>query len=193
MPVVRADVVEGQSIDNRGSIQTTSAFGKHAMGEFKGPNMEMNALRHVCSQEVVTDPHPETYTQSLLYIPNENLVAVESNASSVQTNGQDIKESKRKVTPSLDSLDCENNFILSGSIVECWESNVIPLLNDSDEHVNNLFQTFGINEILPNIAITLKRRENITDLVIIRKTLSFVGGMLLVLWGRRQYVIWIPL
>ncbi|GFV25924.1 hypothetical protein TNCV_2920351 [Trichonephila clavipes] len=27
MPVVRPDVVEGQSIDNRGSVQVTSAFG----------------------------------------------------------------------------------------------------------------------------------------------------------------------
>ncbi|GFU39477.1 hypothetical protein TNCV_5011301 [Trichonephila clavipes] len=35
MPVVRPDVVEGQSIDNRGSIQITSAFGEHEMGEIK--------------------------------------------------------------------------------------------------------------------------------------------------------------
>ncbi|GFX65219.1 hypothetical protein TNCV_4821101 [Trichonephila clavipes] len=46
MPVERADVVEGQSIDNRGSIQITSAFGEHEMGELKGSNMEMNDLRH---------------------------------------------------------------------------------------------------------------------------------------------------
>ncbi|GFV00605.1 hypothetical protein TNCV_915442 [Trichonephila clavipes] len=41
-----ADVVEGQSIDNRGSIQITSAFGEHEMGELKGSNMEMNDLRY---------------------------------------------------------------------------------------------------------------------------------------------------
>ncbi|GFV40591.1 hypothetical protein TNCV_946341 [Trichonephila clavipes] len=35
MPVVRPDVVEGQSIDNRGSVQVTSAFGEHEMGEVK--------------------------------------------------------------------------------------------------------------------------------------------------------------
>ncbi|GFW17974.1 hypothetical protein TNCV_2280781, partial [Trichonephila clavipes] len=46
MPVVRADVVEGQSIDNRKSIQITSAFGEHEMGELKGSNMELNDLRH---------------------------------------------------------------------------------------------------------------------------------------------------
>ncbi|GFT11733.1 hypothetical protein TNCV_3683941 [Trichonephila clavipes] len=46
MPVVRADVVEGQSIDNRGSIQITSAFGEHEMGELKGSNMELNDLKH---------------------------------------------------------------------------------------------------------------------------------------------------
>ncbi|GFX82897.1 hypothetical protein TNCV_2958531 [Trichonephila clavipes] len=46
MPVVRADVVEGQNIDNRGSIQITSAFGEHEMGELKGFNMELNDLRH---------------------------------------------------------------------------------------------------------------------------------------------------
>ncbi|GFT40875.1 hypothetical protein TNCV_378251 [Trichonephila clavipes] len=45
MPVVR-DAVEGQSIDNRGSIQITSVFGEHEMGELKGSNMEMNDLRH---------------------------------------------------------------------------------------------------------------------------------------------------
>ncbi|GFS63906.1 hypothetical protein TNIN_13551 [Trichonephila inaurata madagascariensis] len=46
MPVVSADVVEGQSIDNRGSIQITSAFEEHEMRELKGSNMEMNDLRH---------------------------------------------------------------------------------------------------------------------------------------------------
>ncbi|GFX39651.1 hypothetical protein TNCV_2103951 [Trichonephila clavipes] len=161
MPVVRADVVEGQSIDNRGSIQITSALGEHEMGELKGTNMEMNDLRHdvvpvsknlvndmlicssdyegliensqlvrnpailrepskeegiinsvssksVCSQEVVTDLLPETYTQSLLKVPNGDLVAVKINASNVQTNGQGIKESKRRVALSVDSLHSEN-------------------------------------------------------------------------------------
>ncbi|GFU07917.1 hypothetical protein TNCV_2806721 [Trichonephila clavipes] len=46
MPVVRADVVEGQSIDSRGSIQITSTFWEHEMGELKGSNMELNDLRH---------------------------------------------------------------------------------------------------------------------------------------------------
>ncbi|GFX81573.1 hypothetical protein TNCV_4179131 [Trichonephila clavipes] len=150
MPVVRPDVVEGQSIGNRGSIQITSAFGEHEMGEVKDSNMELNDLRHgvvpvsknlvndmlicssdyevsiensqmvrnpailrepsgeegiinsvnsesVCSQEVVTDLLPETYTQSLMNIPNGDLVAVEINGSNVQTNGQGIKESKIEV------------------------------------------------------------------------------------------------
>ncbi|GFW42915.1 hypothetical protein TNCV_734481 [Trichonephila clavipes] len=47
MPVVRPDVVEGQSINNRGSIQITSAFGEHEMGEVKDSNMELNDFRHV--------------------------------------------------------------------------------------------------------------------------------------------------
>ncbi|GFT48056.1 hypothetical protein TNCV_3651061 [Trichonephila clavipes] len=150
MPVVRPDVVEGQSIDNRGSIQITSAFGEHEMGEVKDSNMELNDFRHgvvpvsknlvndmlicfsdyevliensqmirnpaklrepskeegiisstdlksVCSQEVITNLRPETYTQSLLNVPNGDLVAVKINASNVQTNGQGIKESKREV------------------------------------------------------------------------------------------------
>ncbi|GFX86593.1 hypothetical protein TNCV_462131 [Trichonephila clavipes] len=46
MPVVRPDVVEGQSIDNRGSVQVTPAFGEHEMGEVKDSNMELNDLRH---------------------------------------------------------------------------------------------------------------------------------------------------
>ncbi|GFY16376.1 hypothetical protein TNCV_2350201 [Trichonephila clavipes] len=139
MPVVRPDVVEGQSINNRGSIQITSAFGEHEMGEVKDSNMELNDFRHgvvpvsknlvndmlicssdyevliensqmirnpaklrepskkegiisstdsksVCSQEVVTDLLPET--QSLLNVPNGDLVAVKNNGSNVQTNGQ---------------------------------------------------------------------------------------------------------
>ncbi|GFU16209.1 hypothetical protein TNCV_2406041 [Trichonephila clavipes] len=150
MPVVRPDVVEGQSIDNRGPIEITSAFGEHEMGEVKDSNMELNGLRHgvvpvsknlvndmlicssdyevliensqmirnpaklrepskeegiisstdsksVCSQEVITNLLPETYTQSLLNVPNGDLVAVKINASNVQTNGQGIKESKREV------------------------------------------------------------------------------------------------
>ncbi|GFS76809.1 hypothetical protein TNCV_4424131 [Trichonephila clavipes] len=148
MPVVRPDVVEGQSINNRGSVQVTSAFGEHEMGEVKDSNMELNDLRHgvvpvsknlvndmlicssdfeglienwqmvrnpailrepsgeegiinlvnsksVCNQEVVTDLLPET--QSLLNVPNGDLVAVKINGSNVQTNGQGIKESKGKV------------------------------------------------------------------------------------------------
>ncbi|GFX50127.1 hypothetical protein TNCV_772901 [Trichonephila clavipes] len=51
----------------------------------------------VCSQEVVTDLLPETYTQSLMNVPNGDLVAVKINGSNVQTNGQGIKESKREV------------------------------------------------------------------------------------------------
>ncbi|GFT12597.1 uncharacterized protein TNCV_5093852 [Trichonephila clavipes] len=153
MPVVRPDVVEGQSTDNRGSIQITSAFGEHEMGEVKDSNMELNDFRHgvvpvsknlvndmlicssdyevliensqmirnpaklrepskkegiisstdsksVCSQEVVTDLLPET--QSLLNVPNGDLVAVKINGSNVQTNGQGIKESKGEVV-----LTCE--------------------------------------------------------------------------------------
>ncbi|GFW46288.1 hypothetical protein TNCV_1387901 [Trichonephila clavipes] len=143
MPVVRPDVVEGQSINNRGSIQITSAFGEHEMGEVKDSNMELNDFRHgvvpvsknlvndmlicssdyevliensqmirnpaklrepskeegiisstdlksVCSEEVITNLRPETYTQSLLNVPNGDLVAVKINASNVQTNGQGL-------------------------------------------------------------------------------------------------------
>ncbi|GFS50663.1 hypothetical protein TNIN_473151 [Trichonephila inaurata madagascariensis] len=70
-------------------------------------------------------------------------------------------ESKRKVALSVDSLDSEINFLISGNVVECWKSDVITLLNDSDEHVNNQFQTFGIAAVLPNIVITLKRPGNV--------------------------------
>ncbi|GFX00033.1 hypothetical protein TNCV_3080291 [Trichonephila clavipes] len=48
--------------------------------------------KSVCSQEVVTDLLPET--QSLLNVPNGDLVAVKINGSNVQTNGHGIKESK---------------------------------------------------------------------------------------------------
>ncbi|GFX00118.1 hypothetical protein TNCV_296071 [Trichonephila clavipes] len=150
IPVVTADVVEGQSVDNKGTIQITSAFWEHEIGELKGSNIKLNELMHgvvpvsknlvndmltcssdyegliensqmvhnpailqepskeegiinsvlsksVCSQEVVTDLLPETYTQSLLNVPNGDLVAVKINGSKVQTNGQGIKESKREV------------------------------------------------------------------------------------------------
>ncbi|GFU57098.1 hypothetical protein TNCV_1779621 [Trichonephila clavipes] len=46
IPVVRADVVEGESIDNRRTIQTMSAFGEHEMGELKCSSMEINDLKH---------------------------------------------------------------------------------------------------------------------------------------------------
>ncbi|GFT06036.1 hypothetical protein TNCV_1594691 [Trichonephila clavipes] len=150
IPAVTADVVEGQSVDNKGTIQITSAFWEHEMGEVKDSNMELNDRRHgvvpvsknlvndmlicssdyevlienyqmirnpaklrepskeegiissidsksVCSQEVITNLRPETYTQSLLNVPNGDLVAVKINASNVQANGQGKKESKREV------------------------------------------------------------------------------------------------
>ncbi|GFV98571.1 hypothetical protein TNCV_1397901 [Trichonephila clavipes] len=150
IPAVTEDVVEGQSVDNKGTIQITSAFWEHEIGELKGSNMELNDLRHgvvpvsknlvndmlicssdyegliensqmvrnpaklrepskeerissstdsksVCSQEVITNLRPETYTQSLLNVPNGDLVAVKINGSNVQTNRQGIKESKIEV------------------------------------------------------------------------------------------------
>ncbi|GFX10104.1 hypothetical protein TNCV_1865021 [Trichonephila clavipes] len=99
------------------------------------------------SKSEVTDLRPETYTQTLLDVPNKNLVAVETNASNVQKNGQSLKESRENVALFVDSFDSEINFILSVSVVECWKSNVITFLNDSDEHVCNQFQTFGIAAI----------------------------------------------
>ncbi|GFW13268.1 hypothetical protein TNCV_4121661 [Trichonephila clavipes] len=167
MPVVRPDVVEGQSINNRGSIQITSAFGEHEMGEIKDSNMELNDLRHgvvpvsknlvndmlicssdyevliensqmirnpaklrepseeegiisstdsksVCSQEVITNLRPETYTQSLLNVPNGDLVAVKINASNVQTNGQGIKKKAREKLPLLVYLKIESCIVIGG-------------------------------------------------------------------------------
>ncbi|GFW24988.1 hypothetical protein TNCV_3154911 [Trichonephila clavipes] len=55
--------------------------------------------KSVCSQEVVTDLLPET--QSLLNVPNGDLVAVKINGSNVQTNGQGIKESKVAQLPKV--------------------------------------------------------------------------------------------
>ncbi|GFX98834.1 hypothetical protein TNCV_1504101 [Trichonephila clavipes] len=46
IPVVTADVVEGQSVNNKGTIQITSAFWEHEIGELKGSNMELNDLKH---------------------------------------------------------------------------------------------------------------------------------------------------
>ncbi|GFT42569.1 uncharacterized protein TNCV_1788071 [Trichonephila clavipes] len=180
IPMVRADVVEGQIIDNRGTIQITSAFGEHEMGELKDSGMEINDLSHgvvPISKNLVNDMLICSSDYEGL-IENSQLVGVEITALNVQLNGQGMKESKRKVDLSVDLLDSKNNFIFSGSIVKCWKSNVIIiLLNDSDEHMKNQFQTYGITANLPNIVITLKRRGNVTDFVISRKPLSFVGGV----------------
>ncbi|GFU98555.1 transposable element Tcb2 transposase [Trichonephila clavipes] len=62
--------------------------------------------KSVCSQEVVTDLRPETYTQTLSNVPNENLVAVEINTSNVHANGQSSKESGKNVALSVDVSDC---------------------------------------------------------------------------------------
>ncbi|GFS42575.1 hypothetical protein TNIN_165151 [Trichonephila inaurata madagascariensis] len=35
IPMVRADIVEGQSVDNRGTIQITSAFWEHDIADFE--------------------------------------------------------------------------------------------------------------------------------------------------------------
>ncbi|GFV69041.1 hypothetical protein TNCV_2928701 [Trichonephila clavipes] len=61
--------------------------------------------KSVCSQEVVTDLLPET--QSLLNVPNGDLVAVKINGSNVQTNGQGIKESKAPTKNILREFLCE--------------------------------------------------------------------------------------
>ncbi|GFS54721.1 hypothetical protein TNIN_484161 [Trichonephila inaurata madagascariensis] len=100
--------------------------------------------KSVCSQEVVIDLRPGTYTQSLSNAPNENSVVVESNTSNVQTNGQGIKESKRKVALSADSLDSENNFILFGSVAKNLKSRNIFLTRHKHIKVGD----FGIARML---------------------------------------------
>ncbi|GFU92127.1 hypothetical protein TNCV_1765931 [Trichonephila clavipes] len=46
MPVVRPDVVEGQSIDNRvNSKNNVCIWREHEMGEIKDSNMELNDFR----------------------------------------------------------------------------------------------------------------------------------------------------
>ncbi|GFY57353.1 hypothetical protein TNIN_34271 [Trichonephila inaurata madagascariensis] len=120
IPVITAGVVEGQIIDNKGTIQITPAFWEHEMGLMENsplvrnpailrePSKEEGIInstdsKSVCSQEVVFDLRPETYTQSLSNAPNENSVVVESNATNFQTNGQGIKESNIKDALSADS------------------------------------------------------------------------------------------
>ncbi|GFT59609.1 zinc finger MYM-type protein 5 [Trichonephila clavipes] len=53
--------------------------------------------KSVCSQEVVTDLLNETYTQSLLNVPNGDSVAVKIKGSNVQTNGQGVVGPVRNV------------------------------------------------------------------------------------------------
>ncbi|GFU72454.1 hypothetical protein TNCV_4826581 [Trichonephila clavipes] len=179
MPVVRPDVVEGQSINNRGSIQITSAFGEHEMGEVKYSNMELNDFRHgvvpvsknlvndmlicssdyevliensqmirnpaklrepskeegiisstdsksVCSQEVITDLRPETYTQSLLNVPNGDLVAVKINGSNVQTNGQGIKESKIGASRTESESTSEHSGVPTNGLSDAMHQSLQP-------------------------------------------------------------------
>ncbi|GFT05153.1 hypothetical protein TNCV_531901 [Trichonephila clavipes] len=88
------------SSDYEGLIENTqmvrnSAIVREPSGE-EGIINSVN-LESVCSQEVVTDLLSVTYTQSLMNVPNGDLVAVKINGSNVQTNGQGIKESKREV------------------------------------------------------------------------------------------------
>ncbi|GFY01439.1 hypothetical protein TNCV_850471 [Trichonephila clavipes] len=105
------------------TIPVTTPIGRKGNGRFKGclrqgqgklandsqsfrePSKKEGIIsstdsKSVCSQEVVTDLLPET--QSLLNVPNGDLVAVKINGSNVQTNGQGIKESKGEVV-----LTCE--------------------------------------------------------------------------------------
>ncbi|GFY72458.1 hypothetical protein TNIN_433101 [Trichonephila inaurata madagascariensis] len=56
--VVRADVVEGQSVNDTGTFQITLAFGQHEMGEMKVFDMEINDSRHgvvPISKQLVND------------------------------------------------------------------------------------------------------------------------------------------
>ncbi|GFT70471.1 hypothetical protein TNCV_2658891 [Trichonephila clavipes] len=64
MPVVRPDVVEGQSIDNRGSIQITSAFGEHEMGtrEDMWSWSRIRGQQRLCT---VMSPNPSATKDSL--------------------------------------------------------------------------------------------------------------------------------
>ncbi|GFV24485.1 hypothetical protein TNCV_398521 [Trichonephila clavipes] len=98
IPMVGANEVEGKSFDNGRTIQITLIESPQLV---RNPAMlrESSKGRRIinstdsksfCGQEVVTDQHPETYTQSLSNVPNENLVALEINASNVQTNGQKV-------------------------------------------------------------------------------------------------------
>ncbi|GFX94721.1 uncharacterized protein TNCV_4799981 [Trichonephila clavipes] len=154
MPVVRPDVVEGQSMDNRGSIQITSAFGEHEMGEKtlandsqsserKDPSKEEGTIsstdsKSVCSQEVITNLRPVTYTQSLLNVPNGDLVAVKINASNVQTNGQVNGDRYRAMITNFFIPELNNH-----DVQELWLQQDDATCHIAHAKIDLLKETFG--------------------------------------------------
>ncbi|GFS63835.1 hypothetical protein TNIN_327001 [Trichonephila inaurata madagascariensis] len=116
-------------IENSQLVRNTSSI-------FKQRKIITNSTnsKTVCSQVMVIDLRSETYIYTLLNVANENLVAVEISASNVQTNGQNLKGGEN-VAFSVVSFDSEIIFVLFRSVLECWKSNLITLLNESDTNM----------------------------------------------------------
>ncbi|GFV31304.1 hypothetical protein TNCV_1484331 [Trichonephila clavipes] len=117
MPVVRPDVVEGQSIDNRGSIQITSAFGEHEMGEVKDSNMELNDFRH----GVV--PVSKNLVNDMLICSSDYEVLIE-NSQMIHPILRNFENIQRRIISSTDSKSvCKKwspiYFLRHGSFIEC--------------------------------------------------------------------------
>ncbi|GFR08937.1 adhesion G-protein coupled receptor G6 [Trichonephila clavata] len=145
------------------------------------PSIEPKVLRSVVSTvDTVIDVElsDSNKRQISSIVSNKISAAVENIASNVQTNGQSIKESGKNIALSVDPLNSEVNLIPTGGVLECWNSNVTTLFNDSDEHVYDQFHTFEAAVILPENLLTLKQQENVTEMVIIvRKNINFVENV----------------
>ncbi|GFW17975.1 hypothetical protein TNCV_2280791 [Trichonephila clavipes] len=100
---------------------------------------------------MVTDRLSETYTKSLLNIPNGDLVAVKINASNVQTNGQGIKESKREV-----AFTCvfKNRILYSNRRGRPHiEGGLIPELDEEVDRVDE--DSIGVNILFVEESMAL--------------------------------------
>ncbi|GFT87383.1 uncharacterized protein TNCV_413711 [Trichonephila clavipes] len=117
MPVVRPDVVEGQSIDNRGSIQITSAFGEHETSMKKQKCLPEERCKRMNEQNQLLNEEEEKFSDEDMEVTQAIEKVLVSKGEQIQTRSTDqyavaqsvVEKEKEEISVDVIKDKDENN------------------------------------------------------------------------------------
>ncbi|GBN26586.1 Adhesion G-protein coupled receptor G4, partial [Araneus ventricosus] len=104
--------------------------------------------------------------------------AMENIATSVQTDGQVIKEAGNNIAVCIMPYSSNVTLIPTGGVLENWGSNVTTLFNDSDRDPYSHFETFEAAVLLPDNLLAQKQNSSVSNIpIIIRRNINFLKNI----------------